>query len=182
VNIHEFIWTQDRIDHIAGHRVRPEEVEEVCFGDAWVRRAKATGRNPVYYILFSDKPDLDGTFLCCHQVSEWQRGTSDGSSHDGKRKTTIQPMERTMKAQKIPRTGSIQKLARFWDTHDLTDFEDQLEDISDPVFERKRETVIQVRLRQREVEAVKRVAKTRGVREAVLLRQWVREKLQDAKS
>jgi uncharacterized protein len=31
--------------------VRPEEVEEVCFGDPWVRHAKATGKNPVYYIL-----------------------------------------------------------------------------------------------------------------------------------
>jgi hypothetical protein len=65
---------------------------------------------------------------------------SDSSSHDGKGKTTIQPMERTMKARKIPKTDSIEELARFWDTHDLTDFEDQLEDISEPVFERKRET------------------------------------------
>jgi predicted DNA binding CopG/RHH family protein len=55
-------------------------------------------------------------------------------------------------------------------------------DISEPVFERKRETVIPVRLRRHEVEAVKRVAKTRGVREAALLQQWVREKLQDPKS
>jgi predicted DNA binding CopG/RHH family protein len=91
-------------------------------------------------------------------------------------------MERTMKARKIPKTDSIEELARFWNTHDLTDFEDQLEDVSEPVFERKRETIIPVRLRRHEVEAVKRVAKTRGVREAALLRQWVREKLQDAKS
>lgn len=98
------------------------------------------------------------------------------------KETTIQPMERTMKDRKIPKTDSIEELARFWDTHDLTDFEDQLEDISEPIFERKRETVIPVRLRRHEVEAVKRVAKTRGVREAALLRQWVREKLQDAKS
>lgn len=83
VTMHEFIWTQDRIDHIARHRVRPEEVEEVCFGQSWVRRAKATGRNPVYYIL--GKPDLGDTFLCCHPVSEWKRVTSDSSSHDGKR-------------------------------------------------------------------------------------------------
>jgi len=31
--------------------VRPEEVEDVCFGKAWVRRAKATGKNPVHYVL-----------------------------------------------------------------------------------------------------------------------------------
>ena len=91
-------------------------------------------------------------------------------------------MEKAMKARKIPETDSIEELARFWDTHDLTDFENQLEDVSERVFERKPETVIPVRLRQQEVEAVKRVAKTRGVRETALLRQWVREKLREAKS
>jgi predicted DNA binding CopG/RHH family protein len=121
-------------------------------------------------------------FLCYYPVSEWKGIASDGSSYDGKGKATVQSMERIMKARKLPKTDSIEELARFWDTHDLTDFEDQLEDVSKPVFERKRETVIPVRLRRHEAEAVKRVAKTRGVREAALLRQWVREKLQDAKS
>ena len=37
---------------------------------------------------------------------------------------------------KIPETDSIQELASFWDTHDLTDFEDQLEEVTEPVFER----------------------------------------------
>jgi len=32
-------------------------------------------------------------------------------------------MEEAMKTRKLPRTDSIQKLAKFWDTHDLTDFE-----------------------------------------------------------
>jgi predicted DNA binding CopG/RHH family protein len=91
-------------------------------------------------------------------------------------------MERAMKGTKIPATDSIGELARFWDTHDLTDFENQLEDVTERVFKRKPETVIPVRLRRQEIEAVKRVAKTRGVRETALLRQWVREKLRDAKS
>lgn len=51
MKIYEFIWTQERVDHIARHRVRPEEVEEVCFGQAWVQRTKASGKNPVYYVL-----------------------------------------------------------------------------------------------------------------------------------
>jgi len=86
-----------------------------------------------------------------------------------------------MKGSKIPATDSIEELARFWDTHDLTDFEDQLENVPERVFERKPETVIPVRLRRQEAEAVKRVAKDRGVRETALLRQWVREKLRNAK-
>ena len=32
-----------------------------------------------------------------------------------------------MKNKKIPQTDSIEELAQFWDLHDLTDFEDELE-------------------------------------------------------
>jgi len=46
-------------------------------------------------------------------------------------------MERTIKKKKIPETDSIQELVHFWNTHDLTDFEDQLEEINEPVFEPK---------------------------------------------
>lgn len=49
--ISEVLWPEDRVDHIARHGVRPEEFEEVCFGAPLVLRAKATGQNPVYYVL-----------------------------------------------------------------------------------------------------------------------------------
>ena len=89
-------------------------------------------------------------------------------------------MAKTMKPRKIPETDSVEELARFWDTHDLTDFDDLLEDASTVVFERKSETVIPVRLHRQEAEKVKRVAKAKGVREATLIRQWVREKLRNS--
>jgi hypothetical protein len=41
-----------------------------------------------------------------------------------------------MKVEQLPETDSIQELARFWDTHDLTDFEAHLEEVNEPVFER----------------------------------------------
>ena len=31
-------------------------------------------------------------------------------------------MEKVMRAPKLPKTDSIQKLAEFWDTHDTTDY------------------------------------------------------------
>ena len=49
--ISDVLWPEDRVDHIARHGVRPEEFEEVCFGASLVLRAKATGQNPVYYVL-----------------------------------------------------------------------------------------------------------------------------------
>ena len=51
MRINEFIWSEDRINHIARHKVTPEEVEEVCFGNPFVQRAKSQGENPTYYVL-----------------------------------------------------------------------------------------------------------------------------------
>jgi len=45
-----------------------------------------------------------------------------------------------MKGVKIPdvRSASVQEIAEFWQSHDLTDFEDQLEEVKGPVVVRKR--------------------------------------------
>lgn len=40
-----------------------------------------------------------------------------------------------MSTKEIQRTESIQELAQFWDSHDLTDFADELEEVSEPVFD-----------------------------------------------
>jgi len=51
MKIRQIVWPEDRIEHIARHNVTPEEVEEVCFGQALVQRAKSEGDNPIYYVL-----------------------------------------------------------------------------------------------------------------------------------
>ncbi len=84
-------------------------------------------------------------------------------------------MEETMKNQQLPKTDSIQELAQFWDTHDLTDFEDELEEVTDPVFESS--TVIPLNLESDEAKAVRRIAEAEGIADAELIRGWVREKI-----
>lgn len=81
-----------------------------------------------------------------------------------------------MKNLKIPETDSIEELASFWDTHDLTDFEDQLEEVTEPVFERSTETVA-ISFLPQEIEAVKTIAKSHGTSYAELIRGWVLEKI-----
>jgi hypothetical protein len=49
-----------------------------------------------------------------------------------------------MSNSKIPHSDSIEELARFWDQHDVTDYEEELEEVGEPVFER--ETVVGVHL------------------------------------
>jgi predicted DNA binding CopG/RHH family protein len=89
-------------------------------------------------------------------------------------------MEKSMSTPKMPHTDSIAELARFWDTHDLTDFEDELEEVPESVFERREEEMVTIRLPTAEVEAVKRLAKAKGVGHTALIQEWVREKLQHA--
>jgi predicted DNA binding CopG/RHH family protein len=87
-------------------------------------------------------------------------------------------MEEPMNIKTIPQTDSIQELAQFWDTHDLTDFEAQLEEVIEPVFDR--EALVQISLRSQEVEAVKKVARSRGINYTDLIREWVLEKVRTA--
>lgn len=85
-----------------------------------------------------------------------------------------------MKPQRIPQIDSIDELARFWDKHDLTEFEAELEEVRQPIFERKPETFVSIRLHPQEMEAVQQLAKARGIEQAALLREWVREKLRES--
>ncbi len=84
-------------------------------------------------------------------------------------------MERTTKKSKLPKIDSIEKLAEFWDSHDLTDFEDELEEVAEPVFVRG--NAIKVPLKSREAETVRQMAQAKGVSPEELIRAWVLQEL-----
>jgi predicted DNA binding CopG/RHH family protein len=84
-------------------------------------------------------------------------------------------MEKSLKKSELPRTDSIQELAEFWDTHDLTDFEEELVEVAEPVF--VRDTSVKVHLESGEAEAVQQMAQAKGVSAEELIRAWVLQKL-----
>ncbi|MCE2401287.1 hypothetical protein J4G08_10415 [Candidatus Poribacteria bacterium] len=69
----------------------------------------------------------------------------------------------------MPQTDSIQELANFWDTHDLTDFENELEEVQESIFE----SIVPVTLAPEEAAAVTAAAKVRGISPVMLIREWV---------
>ena len=85
-------------------------------------------------------------------------------------------MAKPLKDPRLPQTDSIEELARFWDTHDLTDFEEQLEEVMEPVFERS--TVVKIPLEAKTVEALREIAKSEGVNYTELIREWILERIQ----
>ena len=116
--------------------------------------------------------------LCASQACiDFYHGllSSDRTTDDSRREEAVQQVEMAMRSQRIPDT--IEELARFWDRHDLTDFEDQLEEIQTPVFVRDKETTFAITLAPEEVQALRRIARSRGVKEPASMREWVREKL-----
>jgi hypothetical protein len=76
---------------------------------------------------------------------------------------------------RIPTTDSIQELATFWQHHDLTDFEDELEEVPDHVFQRAH--VVGVPLSKAEHHAIRDAAASCGVDESTLIHESVAEKL-----
>ena len=75
----------------------------------------------------------------------------------------------------LPQTDSIQELAEFWDTHDVTDFEDELEEVSERVFERDAD--VRVHLETDDARALRAIAQSRGVADSELVREWVLERI-----
>jgi len=86
-----------------------------------------------------------------------------------------------MKKLGIPTTDSVRELAEFWDAHDLTDFEDGLADVADPVFVRDPRDAtngaIRVRLEPGEAKAVEQMARAEGVSREELVREWELQKI-----
>jgi hypothetical protein len=71
-----------------------------------------------------------------------------------------------------------QELAKFWDTHALTEFGTELEQVNEPVFQRGAE--ITVRLEAKQAQAVRKLVASRGVADSELIRQWVLERIRPA--
>lgn len=87
-------------------------------------------------------------------------------------------MEEIMKKIDIPKTDSINELAVFWDTHDLTDFENKIEEVEEPVFERK--TILKIHLQHDEAEELIKLARSKGISYDDLIREWVLERINAA--
>ena len=80
-----------------------------------------------------------------------------------------------MNKKKIPEIYSIQELAHFWDIHDLTDFEDELEEVEEPVFERN--NFLKIRLEPEDIETIEQIARSKCVSSTELVKEWVLEKI-----
>ncbi len=85
--------------------------------------------------------------------------------------------------RRLPRFTSDRQAARFFDTHDMADYWDQLEEVDEvielapalarKIRERMRKRLLAIRLEQWQIERAKKIARAKGVPYQTLMREWI---------
>ena len=82
------------------------------------------------------------------------------------------------KISKIPKFNSIAEEAEFWDTHDFTEFMDELTPVTMKVnLGQPKEETLNVRLQTKLKEQLAKIASEMGVNTSTLARMWIVEKI-----
>lgn len=85
------------------------------------------------------------------------------------------------KKSRIPEFKTYKEEANFWDTHDITDFEDETKNV-DIVFEldKPRDETLILRLQKNFKKRLEYIARSKGLNVSTLARMWLMEKAQRA--
>ncbi len=90
-----------------------------------------------------------------------------------------EPEGKPEKESRIPRFASREEEARFWDTHDIADYRDELEPVR-ARFARRLSEGITIRLDPETLEELRSLARERGIGPTTLARMWILEHLRQS--
>lgn len=79
---------------------------------------------------------------------------------------------------RIPHFASREEEAAFWDTHDITDFEDELEPVQ-VRFSKHLSEGITIRLQPETLATLRKLAHEQGIGPTTLARMWLLERLRE---
>ena len=77
----------------------------------------------------------------------------------------------------IPKFKSEQEEVRFWKTHSITEFEDDLVEVKNVHFRRPRKRLISLRVDDHMIASLKKTALKKGLGYLTLIRMWIAERL-----
>lgn len=78
--------------------------------------------------------------------------------------------------KRIPKFKSLEEERKFWDTHSVTEFLDELRPVK-VEFTRPRKKLISLRLDVPQIESLKQIAAHKGLGYLSLIRYWINERL-----
>ncbi len=86
--------------------------------------------------------------------------------------------KRERKTSRIPEFSSYEEEAKFWDTHDTTDFEEEFKPVRVRVAKKLSEPIA-VRLDTETLKVLRERARQLGIGPTTLIRMWVLERLRE---
>lgn len=86
--------------------------------------------------------------------------------------------KKNLKKSRIPKFSSYEEEAEFWDTHSVTDFEDETEDV-EIIFDlaKPRNETLVLRIQKTMKDKLAHLAEKKGINISTLARIWFSEKL-----
>lgn len=85
-----------------------------------------------------------------------------------------------MTKNKIPEFATIQEEALFWDTHDITDFLDELKPVKAVYTPGEKKEVMAIRIAPSLKTQVEQMAQNYDISSSSLIRMWIIDKLRTA--
>lgn len=162
------VFDKYNLEHIKKHKVTRDEIEKVGKNFIYHRKTH-TGR---YLAIGRVGSRIITIVLKRISIGKYYLLTARDAR---KEKERIYMKKKT----KIPKFKTYEEEAHFWDTHNVTDFEDETEDVG-IVFEldKPRDETLMVRLQKDFKEKLEKVARSKGLNVSTLARMWLMEKLQ----
>ncbi len=176
MKIDDVIWLRDIVDKLAWkHGVDQEEVEKVLDNQPKIRFAKKGERKgeDVYMALGQT---YAGRYLAVFFVYKKTKEALILSARD-----MVDRNENNMaksKTKTLPEFDSTTELVDFFDSHDMSDYWEQMPEADFEIKIKRRKHLIA--LKEDVVMKVTRIAKAKKVLSEALINTWLREKLQQA--
>ena len=79
---------------------------------------------------------------------------------------------------KIPKFKNLEEMAKFWDNHDITDFENQLIEVKEPIFEKMESRIISLMLGSDQYDKLKKIADQKKLNTISLVNEWVTKQIE----
>ncbi|MER3447839.1 MAG: hypothetical protein C4291_13860 [Candidatus Dadabacteria bacterium] len=78
---------------------------------------------------------------------------------------------------RVPKFKSDREAAEFWNTHSLKEFEGDLEFLKEKIFVKTEKQVMTIRVDKKLVDAIKAIAREKGINYSTLARMWLIERI-----
>ena len=77
------------------------------------------------------------------------------------------------KQMKIPEFTTLEDMAQFWDSHEITEFEDELREVREPIFDHLQRRAIIVMLDAEQYTLLNSIAEQEHLNAMSLVHEWV---------